>query len=775
MSRRPNECDVNPYLPEFMQEAFAKSTGAAVNRRQFIKVAGFVGGGLVLGFSVGGAASAQEQTHGAADAPTFAPNAYVQVTADGTVVIYAKNPDVGQGVKTSLPMIVAEELDADWANVRVEQAPISAALYGPQFAGGSMSVPMNFETLRRAGAAARAMLVAAAAERLGVPATELATAAGEVVHEASGRRLGYGELADAAAQLPVPAAESLSLKARENFRLLGKRITGVDNIKVVTGQPMFGIDQVVPGMLYATFSKAPAIGARAVRANLDHVKSLPGVKDAFLLEQRGNPIEFSPAADAALSGAAIVADSTWAALKAKRELRVEWDESEASKDSWTGAVAEAKGLAAQPPQQTLGEVGDVDAAFERAEATVEAFYSYPFVSHADLEPQNCTVWCKDDGTAEIWAPTQTPQNAVEAVASFLGVPQENVTLHQLRGGGGFGRRLANDSVVEAAAISKRIGAPVKVQWTREDDFAFDYFRPGGFHAFKGALTAGTLSAWQDHFITFTRNGQAPISSANLSPQEFPANRVASSRIAQSMIRSKIPSGPWRAPGSNAIAFAVQCFLHECAVSAGRDHLDFLLEVMAMEPPPRPAPRGPGGPAGGPGGFGGLNTERATAVIRLAAEKAGWGRSLPAGRGLGLAFHFSHNGHFAEVAEVSVAENRKLTLHKVWVAGDIGPVVNMSGAENQVEGSVIDGFSTAMGLEITFENGRVEQSNFDRYPLLRITEAPEVEVHFIQSDHPPTGVGEPALPPAAPAICNAIYAATGHRVRTLPLTREGFSV
>src|SRR5690606_33607166 len=317
--------------------------------------------------------------------------------------------------------------------------------------------------------------------------------------------------------------------------------------------------------------------------------------------------------------------------------------------------------------------------------------------HADLEPQNCTVWCKDDGTVEIWAPTQTPQNAVDAVASLLGVPQENVTLHQLRGGGGFGRRLANDSVVEAAAISKRVGAPVKVQWTREDDFGFDYYRPGGFHSFKAAIADGKLTAWQDHFITFTRGGPMPISSANLSPQEFPANRVRNSRILQSMLPSKIPSGPWRAPGSNAIAFAVQCFLHECAVAAGRDHLEFLLEVMAMEPPARPGPRGFGGP-GGPGGFGGgLNTERATAVIKLAAEKAGWGRPMPAGRGLGLAFHFSHQGHFAEVAEVSVDANRKVTVHKVWVAGDIGPIVNRSGAENQAQGSVVDGFSTAMGL------------------------------------------------------------------------------
>jgi isoquinoline 1-oxidoreductase beta subunit len=662
-----------------------------------------------------------------------------------------------------MPMIVAEELDADWANVRVEQSEIDAARYGAQVAGGSTSIPTNWATLRRAGAAARAMLLAAAADQLGVPLAELTTDAGFVIHRSSNRRIGYGELASRAAQMPVPDPETLVLKNRADFKLLGKRVTGVDNVKIVTGRPLFGIDQVVPGMLYAAYAKAPAIGAKAVAANLDHVKSLPGVRDAFIIESNGDPIEFGPAAPAVLSGVAIIANSTWAAFQAKRQLQVTWDETGASRDSWSGAVAEARRLADRDGATTLADTGDVAAAFERAAATAEGLYTYQYASHADLEPQNCTAWYKGD-SIEIWAPTQTPQAAVDGVAALLGLPKEKVTLHQLRGGGGFGRRLANDSVCEVAAISKRAGAPIKAQWTREDDMAFDYYRPGGFHSFKGAIDDnGKLAAWQDHFITFTRDGNAPMSGANLSPQEFPANVLPNARITQTMLTSNIPTGPWRAPGSNAIAFAVQSFLHECAVAAKRDHLDFLLEVMGE---PRWLV---------PGNGRALNTERAAAVIKLAAEKAGWGRDLPRGRGLGLAFHFSHAGHFAEVAEVSVDENRKLTVHNVTVAGDIGPIVNLSGAENQCQGSVIDGFSTMMGLEITFENGRVEQSNFDRYPIMRITQAPQVDVHFIQSDYDPTGCGEPAFPPAAPAICNAIYAATGHRVRTLPLTKEGFSV
>jgi isoquinoline 1-oxidoreductase beta subunit len=763
MSSREAVFTADPYLPEFLQKVQAEFDAAAstsLSRRGFIKVTTIAGGGLVLGFSVG-LPSRDVSAQAAGDA--FAPNAYIQVRPDGAVVLFAKNPEVGQGVKTSMPMIVAEELDADWANVRVEQSEIDAARYGAQVAGGSTSIPTNWATLRRAGAAARAMLLAAAADQLGVPLAELTTDAGFVIHRSSTRRIGYGELASRAAQMPVPDPETLVLKNRADFKLLGKRVTGVDNVKIVTGRPLFGIDQVVPGMLYAAYAKAPAIGAKAVAANLDHVKSLPGVRDAFIIESNGDPIEFGPAAPAVLSGVAIIANSTWAAFQAKRQLQVTWDETGASRDSWSGAVAEARRLADRDGATTLADTGDVAAAFERAAATAEGLYTYQYASHADLEPQNCTAWYKGD-SIEIWAPTQTPQAAVDGVAALLGLPKEKVTLHQLRGGGGFGRRLANDSVCEVAAISKRAGAPIKAQWTREDDMAFDYYRPGGFHSFKGAIDDnGKLAAWQDHFITFTRDGNAPMSGANLSPQEFPANVLPNARITQTMLTSNIPTGPWRAPGSNAIAFAVQSFLHECAVAAKRDHLDFLLEVMGE---PRWLV---------PGNGRALNTERAAAVIKLAAEKAGWGRDLPRGRGLGLAFHFSHAGHFAEVAEVSVDENRKLTVHNVTVAGDIGPIVNLSGAENQCQGSVIDGFSTMMGLEITFENGRVEQSNFDRYPIMRITQAPRVDVHFIQSDYDPTGCGEPAFPPAAPAICNAIYAATGHRVRTLPLTKEGFSV
>jgi isoquinoline 1-oxidoreductase beta subunit len=726
---------------------------SGVDRRSFLKLVGVAGGGLVLAFYMGDRATALANPKSGESG--FVPNAFLRIAPDGTIVIYSKGPEIGQGVKTSFPMIIAEELDADWSRVRVEQAAVNPAVFGRQSAGGSRSIPMAWDQLRRAGATGRAMLIAAAAQEWKVSESECSTQDSTVLHEASNRRLSYGELATKAAALPVPDPASLTLKDRKDFRLLGRRIGGVDNHKVVTGQPLFGIDQVVPGMHYAVFEKCPAVGGKVREANLEEIGKLPGVTHAFIVEGTGKPTEVMP-------GVAILAKSTWAAMNARRMLKVEWDESGASKDSWTKAVEDARNLSKQQGAETLKTAGDFDKAI--VEATIaEGFYTYPFLSHAPLEPQNCTA-SYDAGSVEIWAPTQTPDSALALVAGVLGIPKEKVTIHQTRVGGGFGRRLMNDYMCEAAWISRQAKVPVKLQWTREDDMQHDFYRVGGFHSFKGGVDAnGKLIAWQDHFVTFTQDGQKPALAGGLSGEEFPAQLVPNVRITQSKLPLAIPTGWWRAPGSCAIAFAIQSFLHECSVAGNRDHLQFLLDVMGE---PRWLP---------PNTEFALNTGRAAGVIRLAAEKAGWGRTLPKGRGLGLAFHFSHAGHFAEVAEVSVDANRKLTVHRVTVAGDIGPIVNMSGAENQVEGSVIDGFSTAMGLSISIENGRIQETNFDRYPLLRIANAPQIDVHFIQSDYPPTGVGEPALPPVAPAICNAIFAATGHRVRTLPLTKEGFTV
>ena len=742
-------------------EAEARPHASGVSRRAFLKIAGAASGGLILAFTLEPRpAAANTDTGEPSDAkkgPTeLAPNAYLRIGTDDSVLIYSKSPEIGQGIKTAFALIVAEELDADWARVRVEQAPIKPSVYGRQSAGGSRSIPMAWDELRRAGATARAMLVEAAARRWGVAASQCATERGAVIERGGSRRASYGELASAAAELPVPDAASLVLKKRGEYRLLGTRVTGVDNRKLVTGEPLFGIDASVPGMLYAVFEKCPAPGGRVREANLEKIAKLPGVVRAFVLEGTGRVNEVMP-------GVAIVARSTWAALEARKQLRVVWDESQAAKDSWSASLARAEELAKQPGPQKLRETGEVDAALERSAKRVEAFYVYPFVAHAPLEPQNTTA-SYSEGAIELWAPTQTPDRALGDVARVLGIPVDRVTIHQTRAGGGFGRRLINDPICEAALISKEMGAPVKLQWTREDDMAHDFYRVGGFHALKGAVDAqGRLAAWQDHFISFSSDGNQPVSGGNIDSAEFPALLTANFRLTQTLLPLATPCGPWRAPRSNAIAFAVQGFLHELSAAAGRDHRDFLLELLG-----EPRWLKPDDPYA-------LHTGRAADVIRLACEKAEWGKPRPAGRGLGLAFHFSHAGHFAEVAEVSVGAGKKLSVHRVTVAGDIGPIINRSGAENQVEGSVIDGLSTMLALELSLEKGRITPGNFDGYPLLRIPNAPPVDVHFIESDFSPTGVGEPALPPLAPAICNAIFAASGERVRRLPLTRGGYSV
>ena len=749
-AREQSAFSSDDYVREVLRVAEAQMSSTGLDRRSFLKVVGLAGGGLVLAFYVG------ENNAAMANGPSaFAPNAFLRISPDGTIVIYSKGPEIGQGIKTAFPLIIAEELDADWTHVQVEQAPINPAIYGRQSAGGSRSIPMSWDQLRRAGASARAMLVAAAAKEWGVQAAECRTANSKVVHEASKRELSYAALANKAAQVPVPDEKTLRLKERSEYKLLGTRVSGVDNLAIVTGKPLFGIDQVLPNMRYAVFEKCPAVGGKVRSANLAEIKKLPGVSDAFIVAGTGKVNEVMP-------GVAIIANSTWAAFSAKGALKVDWDETEASKDSWSNAVAQATKLSKEEGAESLRSTGEFDKVIADARV-VEGFYSYPFVSHAPMEPQNCTAWFRD-GAIELWAPTQTPEAGLTAVAGVLGLPAEKVTVHQIRAGGGFGRRLINDFMCEAAVIAKQAGVPVKLTWTREDDMQHDFYRVGGFHSFKGGIDkAGKLIAWGDHFITFTSDGQKPTSGGDLSPEEFPAQLVPNVRLTQTKLPLKIPTGPWRAPRSCSIAFAVQSFISECAVAANRDHLEFLLEIMGE---PRWLEEG---------NEYALNTARAASVIKLAAQKAGWGKSLPKGRGLGLAFHFSHAGHFAQVAEVSVDSNKKLTVHKVTVAGDIGPIINMSGAENQVEGCVVDGLSTAMGLELGIENGRIQETNFDRYPLLRIANAPEVSVHFIQSQYPPTGVGEPGFPPVAPAICNAIFAASGHRVRTLPLTREGFTI
>ena len=754
---------VTDYFSDLMEELqvdpparpSADTTPAAMSgmsRRSFIKLSGLLGGGLALGFSLNSPRA--QATGGHAGAVEL--SAYVQVREDGTVIIQAKCPEIGQGVKTALPMIVAEELDAAWEDVEVIQSPIDEDLYGRQIAGGSRAIPENWDLLRNAGATVRAMLLTAAASRLGVPESELRTENTRIIHAASNRSLHYGEVAEDAARLSVPT--TVALKKVGEYRLLGRRITGVDNHKLVTGQPLFGIDQTVPQMSYAVYQKCPATGGRVVSANLDHIKTLKGVKDAFILEGNNNPVQLMP-------GVAIVADSTWAAFKARRELLVVWDESDASKDSWTAFKAQASELAAKAPESALVRSGDLQAAMSAPGATaLSALYTHHFVSHATLEPQNTTAWMRPDGVLELWSPTQTPVRGINGIVTALGIEKSNILLHQTRAGGGFGRRLTNDAMTEAAAIAMRVDGPVKLQWDREDDTTHDFLRVGGFHQMQGAVDKdGKLSAYSDHLISFTEDGEVAVPGGNLRMTGFPERACPNALMAETLLPLKVPCGAWRAPGSNTIAWAQQSFLAELAAAAGRDPLEFLLESLAAAPEPENS---------GPLGF---SKYRAIDTVKLAAQKAGWGKVLPEGRGMGVAFFYSHFGHVAEVAEVSVDANRKVTVHSVHVAADVGPIINRSASENLLEGAVIDALSTMMGEVVTFEDGRVEQKNFDHYPLLRMNKAPQISVHLIESDNHPSGLGEPGIPPLAPAVGNAIFAASGIRPRIMPLSMEGFSI
>jgi isoquinoline 1-oxidoreductase beta subunit len=747
------------YLSALMQEVRAMPAGNAslnLGRRSFIKLAGAGVAGLVLGFRFGGTAFAADEP---ADSTTQSLNAFIRIAPDNTITIYSKAPEIGQGIKTSFGVIIADELDADWANVVMEQAEINSKVYGYQGSGGSTSIPRAWDQLRQAGAGAKAMLVAAAAKQWEVDASEITSQDSVLTHAASGRSVTYGSLATAAAQMPVPDPKSLKLKSRAEYRLIGKRYRGVDDPKVVSGQPLFGIDVQRPGMVYANFTKCPAAGGKVRSFNAEEIKAQRGVLDAFALDGTGLPIEVMP-------GVAIIAKDTWSAFQAKEKLRIDWDLSEASKDSSSQFAVQAKQIAQNFPDKRDADVGDVDQSFAKAAKTVEAYYEYPFAAHVPLEPMNTTAhW--HDGVMELWVPTQQPDRGLPLVAKVAGVTQDKIVMHQTRVGGGFGRRLVNDYTCEAAAIARKVNAPVKLQWTREDDFGHDFYRPAGYHQLKGAIDAdGKLDAWQEHFITFTADGKKESTGANLTENLKYSIKAPNLRRATTMFPLKIPTGSWRAPGDCAQVFAAQGFMHEMALAANRDHVEFLIDAVNRSVPEL-APKDKSV---------NFSPKRASDVIQMCADKAGWGKTLPAGSGIGLSWCYSHAGHTAQAVELSVDAKKRIKIERIVAVLDVGPIIDMAGSEAQAQGASTDALSTAMGLKIDIENGVIRQQNYNAYPILRMPFAPmTIDAYFIQSDNPPTGMGEPAFPALAPALGNAIFAATGERVRRMPLSDLGYAL
>lgn len=727
----------------------------AADRRAFLRASVAAGGGLLLDFSVGLALPGALR---AAPAKPFEPaaalNAFVRISGDGVVTILSKNPEIGQGIKTMLPMLIAEELDVDWRDVRIEQALSDPGIYGRQFAGGSRATPLNWEPLRRVGAAGRQMLLSAAAQTWGVSPAECTTSLGTIRHTATGRSLSYGSVAAKAAALPAPDLNLVPLKEPKDFKIIGKSQPGVDSPLIVAGKPLFGIDVSVPGMLYAVFQKSPVFGGAVSSANLDAIKALPGIRDAFVV--RGGQVF-----DGLTGGVAIVATNWWLANRARERLDVAWEGGAAAGQSSEDFAKRAVELSTQAPALTVFSEGNVNQGFADSAKVLEAAYRYPFIAHATLEPQNCMAHFKD-GEVEIWAPTQNPDPGRKIVAKTLGLNDSDITIHMLRCGGGFGRRLMNDYMVEAAWISKQVGAPVKLLWNREDDIQHDFYRPAGFHFFKAGLDAdGTVKAFRDHFVSFGE-GDKFANSAALTADEFPAKFVANLEFGASLMPLGAPTGPLRAPRSNALGFAFQSFIDELAHAAGKDKLQFRIELLGG----RQVPAKPPAPGQDPG----FDPGRMIDVLALVREKSGWGtRELPKGTGQGVAFYYSHLGYFAEVVQATVAAGGRITVDKVWVVGDVGSqIINPTSALNQVQGAALDGIGEALGQAITLKDGRVEQRNFDDFPLLRMAQAPPIAVHFLVTDHPPTGMGEPALPPVVPALCNAIFAATGVRIRSLPI-------
>jgi isoquinoline 1-oxidoreductase beta subunit len=725
-----------------------------VSRRAFIRFSASAAGGFAISYYLPARAGSPpvrgeaQQSSGAAVL-----GAFITIEPDGAVTIFAKNPEIGTGTRTALPMLVAEELEIEWSRVSVVPAPHDAR-FGEQFTGGSTAIWNNWLPMRRAGAAAREALIRAAATRWQVASAECTTGRGVVVHEPSGRRASYGELAADAARLD-PAKEP-PLRASNRFRLIGTRVRNVDTEAIVTGRQEYGLDVRVPGVLVAMIVKPPFSG-RVRRIDESAALAIPGVMRVVRMPARPNRTEL-------VEGVAVVARDTWSAIRGRRALTVEWDDAESAKQSTVALEQECRALL-QRPGQPIRDDGNVDAALGSAAHAIEATYQVPFLAHVPMEPVNCTAHVRD-GHCDVWGPMQDPDDVKALVASVTGFAAAAVTVHMTRAGGGFGRRLMSDYAAEAAFLSQAAGAPVKVIWTREDDLQHDYYRPAGWHHLRAGLDAGGRPlAWTHHLANASRyafaGSRQPAVASELYKDDFPAGCLTNVRLSYSPAASAIPAGAWRATLHSSNAFAVQSFVDELAHAAGQDPVAFRLTMLGAV---RELPyAGHGGPV--------LDTGRLAAVLRLATQRAGWEKPLPRGRGRGVALHFTFGTYAAHVAEVTVDADGKLRVDRIVAAFDCGIVVNRSGAEAQAQGGILDGLGAALFGEITVDAGRVQQTNFHQYRMLRMREAPRVEVYFIESAADPRGMGEPPVPPVAPAVANAIFAATGRRIRTLPLVRS----
>jgi isoquinoline 1-oxidoreductase subunit beta len=709
------------------------NTSYKVSRRNFLKITSVAGGGFALAiyFPHVDDAIASETTE-------FSPNAFLRIDKSGMVTIQVTKSEMGQGVRTSLPMIVAEELDADWNTVRIEQAPYDPK-YGDQSTGGSTSVRTSWEPLRKAGAAARSMLVAAAAKTWKVDKMSCRTEKGTVIHSPTKRKLSYGELVELASTLPIPDEKQIVLKDPKSFQILGTRIPRLDIPEKVDGSAQYGLDVKVPGMLYAFVARCPVFGGKLIGYDESKIKLISGIRYVV-------PIS---------TGIAVVADSVWAAKKGCEQLGVKWYEGSGASIS-SETIMQAYAELIKKDGNIAKTNGDSAKALESAAKKLEADYELPYQAQCPMEPMNCTADVRTD-SCEIWVPTQWAELINSDVVRTTGIPSHAIKIHITLLGGGFGRRLQVDYALEAVEISKAIKAPVKVIWTREDEIQHSTYRPNSLHHLTGALNSqGVPIVWNHRLVT-------PSINASLFPGNFDVNEATEEAAAlpytisnfqvewtpSNHVASTIPLGWWRSVYASQTAFAEESFMDELAEAAGKDPYEFRLALLEKAP-------------------------RHKRVLQVAAEKAEWGKPLPQGHGRGIAVYYSFRSYAAHVAEVSVTKDGEVRVHRVVCAVDCGMIVNPDIIEAQIQSAIVFGLSAALKGGITFENGRTAQSNFHDYELLRFNEMPQVEVHIVPSTEPPGGIGEPGVPPIAPAVANAIFAATGKRLRRLPIQRHDFA-
>ncbi len=746
---------------------------ANVSRRSFLK--GLAGaGGLVLGVQLSPVAVLLDDQEGD-EAQPFEPSIWLSIDTDGLVTIVAHRSEMGTGIRTSLPMIVADELEADWDRVRIEQA-VGDRRYGSQNTDGSHSIRAFHDGMRRAGAAARQMLETAAAEAWDVDERECTARLHTVVHEPSGRSADFGELVSSARELPVPDAGNLVFKTRDEWRYVGKDVPIIDSVGITTGAARFGLDVVLDGMKFAMIERCPVLGGTLSSLDADDTLAVPGVEQVIELPR----YEGSPAFQA-LGGVAVIAKDTWSALQGRRALQLTWDEgANATYDSTT--YAETLLESARRPGAVMRESGDVDAAMAAAAETIEADYELPHLAHAPMEPPCAVAQVTADG-CEAWAPTQNPQAAQGMVASALGLSPDQVTIHVTLLGGGFGRKSKPDYVVEAALLAKQIGAPVKLTWTREDDIRHDYYHTvAAIHMQAGLDGDGRPTAWLQRsafppigstFDARARSGGAGEMGQGFSDIPF---AIPNLRCENGPADGHVRIGWLRSVCNIFHAFAVSSFADELAAAAERDPLDYLLELIGE--PRRIDLRAQGVPYSNYGGSAEdypIDTGRLRHVLQLAAGKAGWGRELPEREGLGIAVHRSFLCYVAMAVHVRVDDRGRIAIPRVDVGVDCGLAVHPDRVRAQMEGSAVFGTSLALTGQITASAGRIDQSNFHDYTVARMNAAPrEVHVHLVENEEPPGGVGEPGVPPFAPALCNAIFAATGQRIRSLPLSRHDLS-